>query len=223
MKRAFVALITCIFAFGSAMPAQAAGANSSDRFASTERSESQPLARSRSDAAAAQVPGAAGVLLEAPLARPHGQAARPADHSVVRRLHEFRFRQAEEAAVARRARSCNTARSSTARASAPSPSSPVAAPPPAMSGSCAAPTARQSIVVPATMADGQEAVYPKPKSPVMPPNYVLEDGGGGAAALSSRSFSPAQSTRADRRRVIFAATIALTFFLTARIALTRLR
>jgi uncharacterized protein (TIGR02594 family) len=67
MKRASVALITCVFAFGIAMPAHAAGANSIERFASTERSEAQPLARSRSDAAvaAAQVPGAAAVLLEA--------------------------------------------------------------------------------------------------------------------------------------------------------------
>jgi uncharacterized protein (TIGR02594 family) len=49
------------------MPAHAAGDKSNDRFANTERSESQPLARSRSDAAeaAAQVPGAASVLLEA--------------------------------------------------------------------------------------------------------------------------------------------------------------
>jgi uncharacterized protein (TIGR02594 family) len=67
MKRAFVALIMCVFALGIAAPAQAAAEKPSDRFASTERSESQPLARSRSDAAevAAQVPGAAGVLLEA--------------------------------------------------------------------------------------------------------------------------------------------------------------
>jgi len=67
MMRSLVALITCVFAFGLASPAQAASTNSADRFASTERSESQPLARSRSDAAeaAAQVPGAAGVLLEA--------------------------------------------------------------------------------------------------------------------------------------------------------------
>ena len=49
------------------MPAQAAGDKGTDRFANTERSEAQPLARSRSDAAeaATQVPGAAGVLLEA--------------------------------------------------------------------------------------------------------------------------------------------------------------
>ena len=67
MMRSFVALITCVFAFGIAIPAHAAGDKSNDRFANTERSESQPLARSRSDAAeaAAQVPGAAGVLLEA--------------------------------------------------------------------------------------------------------------------------------------------------------------
>ena len=67
MKRAFVALTICVCALGIAVPAQAASEKHSDRFANTERSESQPLARSRSDAAeaAAQVPGAAGVLLEA--------------------------------------------------------------------------------------------------------------------------------------------------------------
>lgn len=67
MKRAFVALTICVFALGIAVPAQATGEKLSDRFATTERSESQPLARSRSDAveAAAQVPGSAGVLLEA--------------------------------------------------------------------------------------------------------------------------------------------------------------
>jgi len=67
MKRAFVALIMCGFALGIAAPAQAAADKPSDRFANTEPSESQPLARSRSDAieAAVQVPGAAGVLLEA--------------------------------------------------------------------------------------------------------------------------------------------------------------
>ena len=67
MMRSFAALIICVFAFGIALPAHAASANNTDRFANTERSESQPLARSRSDAAvaAAQVPGAAAVLLEA--------------------------------------------------------------------------------------------------------------------------------------------------------------
>ena len=67
MKSVYVALSICAFASGIAMPAYAAGANSTDRFANTERSEAQPLARSRSDAAiaAAQVPGAAAVLLEA--------------------------------------------------------------------------------------------------------------------------------------------------------------
>ena len=67
MKRAFVALSIGVCALGIALPAQAAAEKPSDRFASTERSESQPLARSRTDAAvaAAQVPGAALVLLEA--------------------------------------------------------------------------------------------------------------------------------------------------------------
>ena len=53
-------LMLCI-----SVPTQAA--EPKDRFASTEQSEAQPLTHSRSDAveAAAQVPGAAGVLLEA--------------------------------------------------------------------------------------------------------------------------------------------------------------
>ena len=53
------------FRAGIAAPAHAAGVKGSDRFANTEPLE--PMARSRSDAAdaAAQVPGAAGVLLEA--------------------------------------------------------------------------------------------------------------------------------------------------------------
>jgi uncharacterized protein (TIGR02594 family) len=67
MKRAFVALSISVFAFGAALPAYAAGSKNNERFANTERSEAQPLARSRTDAAiaAAQVPGAAAVLLEA--------------------------------------------------------------------------------------------------------------------------------------------------------------
>ena len=65
MKRSIAVLITCVFATGIAMPAQATGDKRSERFANTEQLE--PMARSRTDAAlaAAQVPGAAGVLLEA--------------------------------------------------------------------------------------------------------------------------------------------------------------
>jgi uncharacterized protein (TIGR02594 family) len=65
MKRSIAALITCVFAIGIAAPVHATGEKGSDRFANTEPLE--PMARSRSDAAeaAAQVPGAAGVLLEA--------------------------------------------------------------------------------------------------------------------------------------------------------------
>src|SRR5712691_8762965 len=65
MKRSIAALITCVFVSAIAAPAQATGVKSSDRFIDTEPLET--MARSRSDAAdaAAQVPGAAGVLLEA--------------------------------------------------------------------------------------------------------------------------------------------------------------
>ena len=65
MKRSIAALITCVLAAGIAMPAQASGVKGADRFANTEPLET--MARSRTDAAdaAAQVPGAAGVLLEA--------------------------------------------------------------------------------------------------------------------------------------------------------------
>src|ERR1700676_4617169 len=65
MKRLMAALIICVFASGIATPAYATGEKGSDRFANTEPLET--MARSRTDAAdaAAQVPGAAGVLLEA--------------------------------------------------------------------------------------------------------------------------------------------------------------
>ena len=55
----------CAFAASIALPAHATGEKRSERFANTEPLE--PMPRSRSDAAdaAAQVPGAAGVLLEA--------------------------------------------------------------------------------------------------------------------------------------------------------------
>jgi len=65
MKRSIAALIICVFAAGAAVPANAANVRHNERFANTEPLE--PMARSRTDAveAAAQVPGAAGVLLEA--------------------------------------------------------------------------------------------------------------------------------------------------------------
>jgi len=65
MKRPIAALITCVVAIGIAAPAYAIADKGNDRFANTAPLE--PMARSRSDAAeaAAQVPGAAGVLLEA--------------------------------------------------------------------------------------------------------------------------------------------------------------
>jgi len=65
MKRSIAVLITSVFVIGVAMPAHAIGDKRAERFANTEPLE--PIARSRTDAAdaAAQVPGAAGVLLEA--------------------------------------------------------------------------------------------------------------------------------------------------------------
>jgi uncharacterized protein (TIGR02594 family) len=65
MKRSIAVLITCVIAAGIAMPAYATGATPNERFANTEPLE--VMARSRTDAAeaAAQVPVAAGVLLEA--------------------------------------------------------------------------------------------------------------------------------------------------------------
>ncbi len=65
MKRLVASIIVCACAFGVAAPTTATAASGSDRFANTEPLET--MARSRSDAAdaAAQVPGAAGVLLEA--------------------------------------------------------------------------------------------------------------------------------------------------------------
>jgi uncharacterized protein (TIGR02594 family) len=64
-KRSIAITMTCALALGIAAPAYATGAKPADRFANTEPLE--PFTRSRSDAieAAAQVPGAASVLLEA--------------------------------------------------------------------------------------------------------------------------------------------------------------
>jgi uncharacterized protein (TIGR02594 family) len=65
LKRSVAIAVTCAVAFGIGAPVQATGVKHGDRFANTEPLE--PLTRSRSDAieAAAQAPGAAGVLLEA--------------------------------------------------------------------------------------------------------------------------------------------------------------
>jgi hypothetical protein len=65
MKQIIAALVVGVVALGAAAPAHATNVKGSDRFANTEPVES--IARSRTDAAeaAAQVPGAAGVLLEA--------------------------------------------------------------------------------------------------------------------------------------------------------------
>src|SRR5512143_605103 len=64
-KRSIAITITCALALGLAAPAYATPAKPGDRFANTEPLE--PFTRSRTDAieAAAQVPGAASVLLEA--------------------------------------------------------------------------------------------------------------------------------------------------------------
>ena len=65
MKRSIAIVITCALALTMSAPTYATGVKGADRFANTEPLE--PMAKSRTDAAdaAAQVPGAAGVLLEA--------------------------------------------------------------------------------------------------------------------------------------------------------------
>ena len=72
-QRSIAILISCAVTLGIAAPAYATGPKVAERFANTEPLE--PVNRSRSDAieAAAQVPGAAGVLLEA--LRWRGQSA----------------------------------------------------------------------------------------------------------------------------------------------------
>jgi len=72
-QRSIAILISCAVTLGIAVPAHATGPKVAERFANTEPLE--PVNRSRSDAieAAAQVPGAAGVLLEA--LRWRGQSA----------------------------------------------------------------------------------------------------------------------------------------------------
>lgn len=65
MKRSIALLVTSVFIGTAVIPAHATGAKHNDRFANTEPLET--IARSRTDAAdaAAQVPGAGMVLLEA--------------------------------------------------------------------------------------------------------------------------------------------------------------
>jgi len=65
MKRSLAVLLACISVLCIAMPVQAASEKQNDRFPVIERPE--PIAHSRSEIAeaAAQVPGAAGVLIEA--------------------------------------------------------------------------------------------------------------------------------------------------------------
>jgi uncharacterized protein (TIGR02594 family) len=65
LNRSVAIALSCAVALGIGAPVHATAVKHADRFANTEPLE--PLTRSRSDAieAAAQVPGAAGVLLEA--------------------------------------------------------------------------------------------------------------------------------------------------------------
>jgi uncharacterized protein (TIGR02594 family) len=58
-------LMACALALGLAAPVHATGDKAADRFANTEPLESMPRSRTDAAEAAAQVPGAAGVLLEA--------------------------------------------------------------------------------------------------------------------------------------------------------------
>ena len=193
MKRAFVALIMCVFALGIAAPAQAAAEKPSDRFASTERSESQPLARSRSDAAeaAAQVPGAAGVLLEA--LRWRGRTAKQLGLPTTLWCADFMnyvFRQAGGKGT--QSRSSRSYLQFGKKLDGP------------RVGAIAiftrgGPTTGHVGIVRGTDGDGnpivvsgnhgptvREAVYPKAKviAYVMPPNYVLEDMAAAARAAA---------------------------------------
>jgi len=65
MKRSFAIVITCALALGLAAPSHATGAKGTDRFANIEPLEPMPKSRTDAADAAAQVPGASGVLLEA--------------------------------------------------------------------------------------------------------------------------------------------------------------
>jgi len=65
MKHSIAIVITCAFVLGLAAPSHATGAKGMDRFANTEPLEPMPKSRTDAAEAAAQVPGASGVLLEA--------------------------------------------------------------------------------------------------------------------------------------------------------------
>jgi len=65
MKRSITFVITCAAALALAAPSQATGMKGADRFANTEPLEPMPKSRTDAAEAAAQVPGASGVLLEA--------------------------------------------------------------------------------------------------------------------------------------------------------------
>jgi uncharacterized protein (TIGR02594 family) len=64
-KRPLIIFMTCVLALGLAAPVRATGVKATDRFANTVPLEKMPLSRTDAAEAAAQVPGAAGVLLEA--------------------------------------------------------------------------------------------------------------------------------------------------------------
>lgn len=66
MNRPLALFLTCAVVFGLAAPSHATGASRAvDRFANTEPLEQMPRSRTDAADAAAQVPGAAGLLLEA--------------------------------------------------------------------------------------------------------------------------------------------------------------
>jgi uncharacterized protein (TIGR02594 family) len=65
MKRPLAILMTGVLTLGLAAPAYATGDKATDRFANTEPLEAMPRNRTDAADAAAQVPGASGVLLEA--------------------------------------------------------------------------------------------------------------------------------------------------------------
>ena len=65
MKRPLAVLLTVALAVGFAAPAGATADKAAERFANIEPLENMPRSRSDAAEAAAQVPGAAGILLEA--------------------------------------------------------------------------------------------------------------------------------------------------------------
>jgi len=65
MKRPLTILLLSVMALAVTSPLRATGIKASDRFADTQPLETMPRSRTDAAEAAAQVPGAAGVLLEA--------------------------------------------------------------------------------------------------------------------------------------------------------------